>query len=467
MTDDALPHRLGAHTRRLGGGRILVGGWPPRKVRLSAAGAAALDDLLAGRATPAAALLARRLREHGLIDPVAATATATVTFVVPCRDGGPRLGALVAELLPYGEVIVVDDGSADGSAERGRRAGAGVVANTGEPGPAGARNFGSELARTEFVAFVDADCRARGDWARPLAALLEADRGLALVAPRIRGTAGPGRLARWERTQSPLDMGAEGGLVGPGRRVSFLPSAALVARRSALADLGGFDPGLRFGEDVDLVWRAVAAGWSVRYAPEVEVEHPARATLGARARQHFEYGTSAAILEGRHPGTTAPLRLSRLALPPALLAGGPAAAGLLAGMAIALLAAAKQDDPAVRPAVARLALEGQLEAGRGLARAVARDWLPLALLASLRWRRARRLALTALAADLAASTAPDPAAASVLLRLTDNAAYSAGLWRGAVAARSLRALLPRRTDTPTPVASESDRSPPVSKPEPP
>jgi mycofactocin system glycosyltransferase len=463
VSDDAPSHRLGAHTRRLGGGRVLVGGWPPRQVRLSTAGAAALDDLLAGRDTAAADLLAPRLRECGLIDPVATAATARVSFVVPCRDGGPRLGALVTDLLPYGEVIVVDDGSVDGSVELARQAGARVAANDGEPGPAGARNHGRELTRTEFVAFVDADCRVRGDWARPLAALLEADQDLALVAPRVRGAAGPGRLARWERTCSPLDMGAMGGLVGPGRRVSFVPSAALVARRSALEALGGFDPSLRFGEDVDHVWRAVAAGWSVRYAPEVEVEHPARARLSARARQHFDYGTSAALLERRHPGAAMPLRLSRLTLPPAILAAGPAGVGLLAGLAIALLAAAKQDDPTVRPAVVRLAFEGQLGAGRGLARATVRDWLPLALLASLRWRRGRRFALTALAADLAVATAPDPAAANVLLRFADNAAYCAGLWRGAVTARSPRALMPQRADTRIPKAKEAGRDPADSR----
>jgi mycofactocin system glycosyltransferase len=444
VTGGATAHRLSRRTRRLAGGRVLVGGWPPRRIRLSAAGAAALDAALRGEAEPGAAGLLRRLVGYGMVEPVAGPAGAPVTFVVPARDGGPELAGLVSELKGFGAVLVVDDGSADGTPERARRAGAGVIANDGEPGPAGARNTGWRSVETEFVAFVDADCRVDGDWARPLAALLAADPGLALAAPRIRGAREPGWLARWERIGSPLDMGLEGGLAGPGRPVSYVPSAALVARRAALDALGGFDASLRFGEDVDLVWRAVAAGWGVRYAPEIEVMHPSRPTLRARARQHFEYGTSAAVLERRHPGSAVPLRPSRTMIPAGLLMARSAGGALLAAVVLAATAAGRQPDREVRLAVARLVVEAELGAGRLLARALSREWLPLTLLALLRPGRLRGFALAAVAIDVATATAPDPvrAPANALLRLADNAAYCAGLWRGALAQRSARVLLP-------------------------
>ncbi|MBS1887628.1 MAG: mycofactocin biosynthesis glycosyltransferase MftF [Actinobacteria bacterium] len=439
-------YRLGAGTWRSPGGRVLVGGSPPRLVRLGAAGAVALDAALAGRGAPGATALTRRLVGYGLLDPVAGPADGEVTFVVPTRDGGPALADLVAALAPYGPVIVVDDGSGDGSAALARRRGAQVVANEGERGPAGARNTGRRLARTEFVAFVDDDCRVAGDWVRPLVGLLARDPGLALVAPRVRGTDGGGRLARWERVRSALDLGRESGLVGPGRRVAFVPAAALVARRAALEELGGFDEALRFGEDVDLVWRAAAAGWSVRYAAEVEVRHPPRATLASRARQHFDYGGSAAPLEHRHPGAAAPLRPHRLMLPAILLGGGSPGGALAAALALAGIAAARQEGTRVRLLVALLALEAEVTGGRELARAAAREWLPLSILAATVSRRGRRLALAALAIDLGAATAPDPAAAPLncLFRLADNAAYAAGVWRGALSRRSAGALLPSR-----------------------
>jgi cellulose synthase/poly-beta-1,6-N-acetylglucosamine synthase-like glycosyltransferase len=99
-----------------------------------------------------------------------------------------------------------------------------------------------------------------------------------------------------------LDMGARPAEVGPGRRVAYVPSAALIVRRSAL---GRFDPELRYGEDVDLIWRLVDAGWRVRYDPRVVVMHDD----GRRLVKRFRYGTSAAPLAKRHPTRLAPLVL--------------------------------------------------------------------------------------------------------------------------------------------------------------
>ena len=78
----------------------------------------------------------------------------------------------------------------------------------------------------------------------------------------------------------------------PGSRVSYVPTAALLVRRSALDSVaiddaaipapghlagpgplssrGVFDPALRYGEDVDLIWRLHDAGWRVRYEPSVQ-----------------------------------------------------------------------------------------------------------------------------------------------------------------------------------------------------
>lgn len=115
-------------------------------------------------------------------------------------------------------------------------------------------------------------------------------------------------------------------------------------------------------------------------------------------------------------------------------------------------AASKHADAEVRLAIARLALRVQLEAGPDLARALSREWLPLTLLAACRSRRARRLGILALLADIARATAREPRAAptNAALHLIDNAAYSAGVWRGAFAHRSARALLPQSAGTRAP-----------------
>ena len=90
----------------------------------------------------------------------------------------------------------------------------------------------------------------------------------------------------------------------------FVPTTALVVRRTALDAVEGFDETMRFGEDVDFVWRLATAGWTVRYEPRVQVGHPGRPTTGAWLRQRFDYGTSAAPLARKHGTAVAPLAVS-------------------------------------------------------------------------------------------------------------------------------------------------------------
>lgn len=500
---------LAPGVRRTAGGRLLAGGTPPRLLRLSEQGAATLDrilgagdgatardgggdrpateptdgpdggaelpaarsaeDLLPGGGEPddRAETLARRLASDGVLTPVPPdpAPAATMTTVVPVRDGGPGLNELVATLRERGEVIVVDDRSTDGSGGRAAAAGATVVTNAGAPGPAGARNTGLRAATTELVAFVDADCRAEPSWCDGLATLLEADPQLALAGPRVRSAPGRSAPARHERRHSPLDLGPLPSLVGPGRRIGYLPAAALVARRETLLTAGGFDEELRYGEDVDLVWRLVAAGHRVRYVPTSEVEHEPRPTLAALASQRRGYGNSAAALETRHPGAATPLRASAAAyLTWAAALRGPLSAAAALGFG-AWRASRRSENPASRRALAEIAIRGQATASLRLARALRREWLPVTAAALAIGGRPRRIALTALAVDsltaivaspgadsrtardslagdtTAALSLLDPRAAA--LRLLDDAAYAVGLWEGAIRAGSPASLLPR------------------------
>jgi mycofactocin system glycosyltransferase len=410
-----------------------------------------LDANLSGAAPDrAASALARRLDRAGLIHPLPEpdAAEPEVTTIVPVLDGGEALLGLVRAALVEGPVIVVDDGSCDGAPERAAALGARVMANGGRPGPAGARNAGLRAARTELVALLDADCAIAPGWRAGLAAMLLADPDLALVAPRVRSAPGASTLAAYERGNSPLDLGAAPSLAGPGRRVSYLPAAALVARREALLDLGGFDEEMRFGEDVDLVWRLLAAGGRARYAPSRGVLHAPRPDLRSFAHQRFGYGASAPDLAGRHGGLAAPLRVGRHSAAvwgAGALLGPPGALAALAG-STALVASRASDGPA-RRALAEEALRGQGAAARHLLRAVAREWLPASVTLAAVNRRARRLLLAALAFEVAAAIRrahPSlPPASIAALRLLDNAAYAAGLWSESIRRAEPGALLPR------------------------
>jgi hypothetical protein len=126
---------------------------------------------------------------------------------------------------------------------------------------------------------------------------------------------------------------------------------------------------------------------------------------------------------------------------------GPRSAGLaLAASATRAARLAGGGGSEARRILVALTLRGQLVSSRHVARALVRDWLPLTVALALRSRRARRALAFALAVDLLVARQPDSQPLALPLRLAlrtlDNVSYSAGLWRGAAAERSLAALLP-------------------------
>jgi hypothetical protein len=281
-------------------GCILTGGSPRRRMQLSEAGARALGVLLdGGAAAPAELALGRRLIDANLAHPRPAPplSLSAVTVVIPVRGRVRELGACLASLPPGVEVVVVED-------------------NDPVPlGPAAARNAGVRQVppTTEAIAFVDSDVVLESDVLQRLSRQLAADPVLGAVAPRVRSVRdGPRRIDRYLHARSPLDMGALPACVTPGARVGYVPSTVLLVRAAALSKVGGFDEALRYGEDVDLVWRLLDAGWRVRYDPTVTVRHDEPRTLTRALRRRFAYGTSAGPLSQRHPGK---LRTPRLALP--------------------------------------------------------------------------------------------------------------------------------------------------------
>ena len=231
-----------------------------------------------------------------------------------------------ADRLP---VIVVDDASADPAAiaEIAARHGARVIRRPVNGGPGAARNTGLAAASTELVAFLDSDCVPAPGWLDRLLPHF-ADPAVGAVAPRIvPHQAAPSWLARYEGASSTLDMGARPSIVRPGARVSYVPGAALVVRRSAAG--AGFADGMFVGEDVDFIWRLSAAGWRVRYEPSATMGHDHRVTFRAWFSRRADYGTSAAALEQLHPGAVRPLYASwwTVGAWTAALSGRPARAG--------------------------------------------------------------------------------------------------------------------------------------------
>lgn len=447
---------LDRQVQRRRGGSVLIGGAPLTVLRLTPAGARLVDDLAAGGPVPtsgAANRLARRLLDRGLAHPrpCPAPARPAVTAVVPVRDDPAGLAATLAHLGPVADVVVVDDGSAEPAAVRRVAAAAGpcqVIRLEPSQGPAAARQAGWTAASSDVIAFVDADCEPQPGWLDVLLAHL-ADPAVAAAAPRVVAAAPPGTppwLAAYEAVRSPLDLGPVEGVVRPRSRVPYVPTAALVVRRSALVAAGGFDLDLRTGEDVDLVWRLVAAGWTVRYDPAATARHPVRPGLAPLLRQRFAYGTSAAPLAARHGPAAAPLTTScwTAAAWALVVAGHPVPAGWVAVATTAALVPRLGSLPRPWLEAAALAGTGHLGAGRLVVQACRRSWWPVVALAGLTSSRARRLAALLVVAPAVLDRRRRSLGLGpwLALRLADDVAYGAGVWTGAARARSLAALRP-------------------------
>ncbi|MGH9068410.1 MAG: glycosyltransferase family 2 protein [Acidimicrobiales bacterium] len=228
-----------------------------------------------------------------------------VGAVVVNYNAGHHLLACIHSLRAegVGEVVVVDNGSADGSVRSLVRADPEVVVV--DPGRnlgygAGV-NRGLAAGGAEMVLVANPDIVVAPGTVAALVESLDARREVGLVGPRVEEP--DGTLYPSARTFPSLtDSIGHGfvGLVAPGnpwsrrykmaawdhceaREVDWVSGACFLARRALLDALGGFDESyFMYSEDVDLCWRAARAGWRVTYQPAATVTH----VQGVSAEHH-------------------------------------------------------------------------------------------------------------------------------------------------------------------------------------
>lgn len=464
---DGFVVQVDRRVRVLNDGSALLGGSPTRLLHLAPA---AQDMLSDGRLTvrdATSAYLARTLLDATVAHPRPSSGPShrDITVVIPVRDNHSGLHRLVA-LLRGLRVIVVDDGSSSPVAAADFTDVHSEITVLRHPqcrGPAAARNTGLAACTTDFVGFLDSDVVPRRGW---LEALLGhfCDPTVALVAPRIVGLAHSDRwLARYEAMHSSLDLGRREAPIVPYSTVSYVPSAAIICRRSMLVDVGGFDETLHSGEDVDLCWRLIESGSRLRYEPIALVAHDHRTQVRDWMTRKAFYGGSAAPLAMRHPDKTAPLVVSGWTLAAWILIGIGSGMGNLGSLAIALLtgrrvATAMRSANAPFHDVMVVAIRGLWSAALQLAVAICRHYWPVALCAALLSRKCRRVVVIAgivegtvdwLRHRNAAVALDDDDARSLglptylLIKRVDDLAYGVGLWCGVVRGRTMAPLKPK------------------------
>ena len=193
------------------------------------------------------------------------------------------LASLAAQTYPAVEIIVVDNGSSDGSAAwiSEHFATVQVIANPTNRGFAVANNQGIAASRGLFVALLNNDAWAEPGWLAGLYAAAEQEARVGMVASLMLSAARPELVdstgicvdrcgISWDRGGG---QSAAAWMSGPFEVFGACAGAALY-RREMLDEVGGFDEDFfAYLEDVDLAWRARWLGWQARYAPAARVYH--------------------------------------------------------------------------------------------------------------------------------------------------------------------------------------------------
>jgi glycosyltransferase involved in cell wall biosynthesis len=237
-----------------------------------------------------------------------------VSVVVPTRN---RLASLAAALEALGcqeraapfELIVVDDGSTDGtSALLTRLAATGAITHLAGRGhgAASARNLGIRQARGDIIACTDDDCRVPRDWVARLRARI-VETGAAAVGGRV---VAPPEASRPARLSQAITNGIARALNGHGTEAMFLTSNNVAYRADALREAGGFDEGFAAagGEERDLHERLRARGERLVYAADIVVSHWPRLTWAGFIRQQSAYGRGARRYYGQRGSGMGPRR---------------------------------------------------------------------------------------------------------------------------------------------------------------
>ena len=230
-----------------------------------------------------------------------------VSVVVATYNGSKTLRGCLHSLkklnYPDYEVIVVDDGSVDSVPDIAQSVEGIRYIRQDNMGLSVARNTGMNAATGEIVAYTDDDCRADEDWLYYLAGDLAGSDFVAM--------GGHNFLPTDDGLTAAAVMAAPGGPIHvmlTETEAEHIPGCNMAFRKTALEEIGGFDPiYTKAGDDVDVCWRLMNTGHRIGFNPAGFVWHYRRSTVKAYLKQQMGYGEAEALLERKHPDQFNPL----------------------------------------------------------------------------------------------------------------------------------------------------------------
>jgi len=201
------------------------------------------------------------------------------------------------------EVVVVDNGSTDGSADMVESEfGSGaafrikVIRNANNRGFCAANNQGFAASDGELIALLNNDAEADPNWLRTLAQMFEGRPEVGMAASKILVYEDPKRIDKAGHLVYPdgQNRGRGTGQLDTGQydkieEVLWPDGCAAMYRRAMLDQIGGFDEDFfAYADDAELGLRARIAGWKCLYAPQAVVRHHRGSTLGVRSARRME-----------------------------------------------------------------------------------------------------------------------------------------------------------------------------------
>ncbi|MGZ4982690.1 MAG: glycosyltransferase, partial [Chthoniobacterales bacterium] len=226
--------------------------------------------------------------------------TPSVSVIVCSYNGARTLPACLDSLgtldYPDYEVILVDDGSTDNTAEIAARYPQVKFIQQKNHGLSHARNTGAQAARGEVLAYTDSDCMADRDWLYFLINTLLSGNYAGVGGPNV-----PPPAQDWIQACVAAAPGGPSHVLLTDTVAEHIPGCNMAWYRWAFDNVGGFDVDYhKAGDDVDFCWRVQQSGHEVAFSPSAVVWHHRRFTLRAFQRQQEGYGEAESMLRFKH-----------------------------------------------------------------------------------------------------------------------------------------------------------------------
>ncbi len=230
------------------------------------------------------------------------TETPKISVIICVYNGVDRVWKAIESLenqsYPNYEVIVVDDGSNDGTTELLERyADSVTVVQAQHGGLSNARNIGAKTATGDIFAYTDDDCEVDQDWLSWIARGYAEQNVDAMGGPNI-----PPTPQDEDEAVVAASLGAPSHILLNDTEAEHIPGCNLTVTRKAFEAIGGFHETYRVaGDDVDFCWRLEAAGFKIGFHGAAFVWHRRRTSVYRYFKQQKGYGKAEALLMRDHP----------------------------------------------------------------------------------------------------------------------------------------------------------------------